>query len=73
MPDEVPSIVTRFPVAIMKQPTAMLEVQINYAIKGGNSMAFCLNACELTSLSITAEESGCAGLFLQQTTNLALK
>ena len=24
MPDGVPSIVTRFPVAIMKQPTAML-------------------------------------------------
>jgi hypothetical protein len=63
MPDGVPSVVTRFPVAIMKQPTAMLEVQINYEIQGGESMAFCLNACELTSLSISAEESGCAGLF----------
>jgi hypothetical protein len=63
MPDGVPSIVTRFPVAIMKQPTAMLEVKINYEIQGGESMAFCLNACELTSLSISAEESGCAGLF----------
>ena len=32
MPDVVPSIVTRFSVAIMKQPTAMLQVQINYEI-----------------------------------------
>ena len=61
--DGVPSIVTRIPVVIMKQPTEMLEVQINYAIKGGDSMSFCLNACDLTSLSITEEESGCAGLF----------
>ena len=63
MPDGVPSIVTRFPVAIMKQPMAILEVHISYAIQGGSSMEFCLNACNLTSISITAEESGCAGLF----------
>ena len=30
MPYGVPYIVTRFPVAITKQPTAMLEVQTNY-------------------------------------------
>ena len=35
MPDGVPSIVTGFPAVIMKQPSLMLEVQINYAIKGG--------------------------------------
>ena len=26
-------------------------------------MAFCLNVCDFTSLSITAEESGYAGIF----------
>ena len=63
MPDGVPSIVTRLPVAIMKQTTEMLELQINYAIQGGNSMSLCMNACDLTSLSITPEESGCDGFF----------
>ena len=43
MPDGVPSIVTRLPVAIMKQTMAILEVQINYAIQGGDSMTLCLN------------------------------
>ena len=60
IPNEVPYIVTQFPVAIMKQPMAMIEVHINYAIQGGDSMAFYRNVCDLTLLSITAEESGCA-------------
>ena len=36
IPDGVPSIVTRLPVAIMKQVTTILEVHINYAIQGGD-------------------------------------
>ena len=61
MPDRVPSIESRFPIAVMKQPNELLDVQINYEIQGGESMAFCLNGCVVDSLSITPEETGCAG------------
>ena len=63
IPDGEPSIVTRSHVAIVKQPMEMLELQINYAIQGGNSMLFCRNVCDLTSLSTTSEDYGCAGRF----------
>ena len=63
MPDGNPSIESRFPVAIMKQPTHYLEVKIDYKISGGQSKSFCFNECSIYSLSISAEESGCAGLF----------
>ena len=63
MPDGIPSIETRFPVAIMKYPSRLLDVPINYGIQGGESFAFCLNQCSIECMNITAEESGCAGLF----------
>ena len=63
MPDGVPSIESRFPVAIMKTPSLLSPVPINFSILGGESMAFCLNGCMIESLAITPEETGCAGRF----------
>ena len=63
MPDGNPSIESQVPVEIMKQPTHYLEVKIDYKINGGHSKSFCFNECSIYSLLISAEESGCAGLF----------
>ena len=63
MPDGVPSIESRFPVAVMKTPSKLTKVPINYSIVGGESMAFCLNGCRIESQAITPEETGCAGRF----------
>ena len=51
MPDGNPSIESRFPVAIMKQPTHYLEVKIDYKISGGQSKSFCFNECSQTKSS----------------------
>eukprot|EP00957_Ditylum_brightwellii_P164674 12538006-Ditylum_brightwellii.AAC.1 len=60
MPNGVPSIVARFPVAVMKQPKELLTTTINYQIQGGGSFSFCLNECTIESLSIAPEDTGCA-------------
>ena len=73
MPDGNPSIESRFPVAIMKQPTHYLEVKIDYKINGRLSKSFCFNECSIHSLSISAEESGCAGLFCDEQCSRSLK
>ena len=63
MPDGIPSIESRFPVAIMKTPSSLCEILINKEIQGGASMAFILNGCQIENLSIVPEETGCAGRF----------
>ena len=63
MPDGIPSIETRFPLAVMKTPSYWPEVMIDYQVKGGDAIAFCLNGCEIESMQVTPEETGCAGKF----------
>ena len=50
----------------MKSPTRLHDVNINFEIQGGKSFAFCLNECSIQNILITAEESGCAGLFFNK-------
>ena len=73
MPDGNPSIESRFPVAVTKQPSAFLETKIDYKIQGGQSKSFCMNECIIHSLSISAEESGCAGLFCDKQSVLEVR
>ena len=40
MPNGIPSIESRFPVTIMKNPSALPKVRINYTINGGEAKAF---------------------------------
>ena len=63
MPDGIPSIESRFPVAVMKTPSNLPDVFINYTISGGETKAFCLNGCHIDILQITPEETGCSGKF----------
>ena len=63
MPDGIPSIESRFPIAVMKSPSRLHDVNINFEIQGGESFSFCLNECSIQNISTTSEESGCAGLF----------
>ena len=63
MPDLNPMLESRFPACIMKDPAKFLEVNIDYKVEGGQSLAFCFNNCIIDPLSIAVEDSGCAGLF----------
>ena len=63
MPDGIPSIESSFPVTIMKMPSILPEVRIDYLIEGGTPLSFSLNGCEINSLSIEPIETGCAGRF----------
>ena len=63
MPDGVPSIESRFPVAVMKTPSFLPEVRVDNTIKGGKAMAFSLNGCTVEMLQIMPKETGCSGKF----------
>ena len=63
MPDLNPMLETRFPACIMKHPTQFLNVDIDYKVEGGQSLAFCFNKCIIDPLAMAVEDSGCAGLF----------
>ena len=47
MADDILSIESRFPVSVMKAPSFLSEVPIDYIIQGGESMAFSLNDCKI--------------------------
>ena len=46
---------------------------IGYKRNGGQSKSFCFNKCSIQSLSISVEESGCAGLVCNQQKNLEVQ
>ena len=59
----MPSVESCFPITVMKQPRELLDVKIKYGIQGGELMAYCLNGCDVGSLSIIPGEAECVGQF----------
>ena len=51
MPDGIPSIVSRLPVAVMKHHIKFMTVCIDDKVQGGESKRFCLNDCTVDIVS----------------------
>ena len=63
MADDCPSLTTPKPVVVMREPTELCEVEINYNVTAGIPTAFVLNGCELQIRDSEPVETGCGGLF----------
>ena len=63
MPDGVPSIVTRIPVAVMRYHIEFMEVCVDKKVQGGESKGFCLNDCTVDIVSVEVEDAGCSERF----------
>ena len=61
MPDGIPSIVSRLPVAVMKHPIKFMEVCIDDKVQGSESKVFYLNDCTVNIVSFEVEDTRCAG------------
>jgi hypothetical protein len=62
MAGDIPLLVSKFPVRILKDPKTYLPIEINYEIKGNSSFAFVTNNAEISLSGFTPVATSCSGL-----------